>query len=73
MPFENKIKPSDKAVVYLHSVCHGRCLEEAACVHAHCWLSLNSTPAWQVSDVHLKERSSVYKTQLLLVILNDIF
>lgn len=72
-PFENKIKPSDKALVDLHSVCHGGCLEEAACVCADCWPSLNSTPAWQVSDVHLKERSSACKTQLLLIILNDIF
>lgn len=71
MPSENKMKASDKALIDLYSVFHGGGPEEAASVCAHCWLSMNSTPAWQVSGIHLKDRSGVYNVYCFLVILND--
>lgn len=71
MPSENKMKASDKVLIDLHSVFHGGGPEEAASVCAHCWPSLNSTPAWQVSGINLKDRSGVYNMHFLLFILND--
>lgn len=72
MPSENKMKASDKVLIDLHSVFHGGGPEETeASVCAHCWPSLNSTPAWQVSGINLKDRSGVYNMHFLLFILND--